>query len=300
MKQVVVSNDIAECVANALLQFKEPMESSAYVAAIVSLCEKIASCVFFEQVDIYGKPLAKDIYELAKKSTDVVSYCAVVLQHAIKYGKEKGFTFEYIEQNMNLPLVIKVQLMYQLQEDSETWSDFINRLSCNSQATKAILRELVHYADITKYHHPTKTEHIQCSRNLERAMVLKTRPSYYDNEKIEPLRVLDSLSKLTPMNVVKSTDRWILGVAARYYIHYSGGIINIGTVCLSHPVKQANDTFKATVTLSFNKQMREITVFPESIETAVTFNTLKEYNKYASAMDHYIKHEIEVGRFNKD
>lgn len=296
MNYLEPSEKLVDCAKKAMACFKEPMDSPTYVTALVKLCETVAACVFERKESVFGTALDKDVFELADKAPDAVSYCAVLLQHAIKHGREEGFDFDFLEQRINLPLVIKLQAMYQLQDASESWTNFINRNATDYQATRAIMRELVHYADITKYDSPTKTEHVLCSRHLEKAMVLKNRLK--ETRTIEPLVILHNLGKVTPFTVEKL--QWAGGdVSLLYKIAYSGGIIPVGSLGFSAPIQKANGKVACNISLSFNPDVRGATINTKLLEQLVEFANLYEYQCYKETFVKYINEKIAVERFNQ-
>lgn len=290
------SEKLIDCANKAMACFKEPMDSPTYVTALVKLCETVAACVFEKKESVFGSQLDKDVFELADKAPDVVSYCAVLLQHAIKHGYEEGFDFAFLEQKLNLPLAIMLQTMYQLQDVGESWANFINRNATDYQATKAIMRELVHYADITKYDNPTKTEHVLCSRHLEKAMVLKNRLK--EDRIIEPLVILHNLGKVTPFTVEKL--QWSSkDVSLLYKIAYSGGIIPVGSLGFSAPIQKANGKVACNISLSFNPDIHIATINTKVLEQLVEFANLHEYRRYKETFVKYINEKIAVERFNQ-
>lgn len=294
--ELYVKKDMLEA---AVLKFnvkvQEEVGSFDYADILLKTAKSIASIVLDGKLSIYGTCLYTEVLELAKKANNEVTYIAVLLQHCVKYGEDLDFTQEYLKRYVAFPLVIQQQVEAQLQKKNESWVDYIARLSQHYLAAKAVMVELIHNSDITKYNYPTKSEHIYCARNLERAMILKTNPSVRSNILLEPMWVVQAMSRVAPMSVRSAIDhhpdnKETHGLTT-YWFTYSGGYHPVGRVTIFKPVEKAGG-IQSKLSVKFEKQHLYPFTENKDFEIPLMFGTMEGFTEFSDSVEKFMTKEI--------
>lgn len=291
---MVNNPEFKEAVQVIVEDLTELVESREYIHRLIKAAEQISGLLWNTKYNDRGLPLWPDVLELAAKAKDNNSYISVLLQHCVLNCEDDGFTFDYLKHNLPFPLVIIQQVKAQLKSSEETYSQYIDRLTQNPLATDAILRELAHYSDITRYDHPTRMDIIRCTMQLERAMMIKNNPNVQKLINFGPLETLKAMSRVAPMDIREV--KWEGGDRI-WHFFYSGSVSPLGAISLASVVNEKKNCVEVFLNIGFTNKVSHFNCNNKNVSKYFTLKDTNELSQYIEHVSKVLSKEICSTRF---
>lgn len=201
------------------------MDITSYLNLIQKRCFDVAQIVHMGQLDKAGKPYIQHPLRVASKATNLVGYCAALLHDAIEDGKELNITPHFLHVTLDLPAVIVEAVEYLSRRESETYEQYLNRVSLNYQATKVKIDDGLDNSNVARFDHPTHDQMLRCQRYLGKVYSLKTRSEFQHSQLYDIALDITAMHKVSPMQYCTDEVYEDDGVIyERIYFGYSGRI----------------------------------------------------------------------------